>query len=50
VLDREAGTQTDPVFLDDLQHATEITAAELRRRSWRDRLVERAADLLTRIL
>jgi cardiolipin synthase len=50
VLDPGMGAQMIRVFLDDLRHATEITAAGFRRRSWRDRLVERAANLLTRIL
>jgi len=38
------------LFFDDLQHATEITASEFRRRLWRYRLAERTANLLTRIL
>jgi cardiolipin synthase len=50
VLDRALGAQMIRLFLDDLQHATEITAAEFRQRSWRDRLAARAANLLTRIL
>ena len=50
VLDRGIGAQMIRLFLDDLLHATEITAAEFRRRSWRDRIAERAANLLTRIL
>jgi cardiolipin synthase len=50
VLDPETGAQIVRLFLSDLQHATEITAAEFRRRSWRDRLIEPSANLLTRIL
>jgi cardiolipin synthase len=50
VLDRETGAQMVRLFFDDLQHATEITAAEFRRRSWRDRLMERAANVVTRSL
>jgi phosphatidylserine/phosphatidylglycerophosphate/cardiolipin synthase-like enzyme len=50
VLDRALGVQMMRLFLDDLQHATEITRAEFSRRPWRGRLVERAANLLTRIL
>jgi cardiolipin synthase A/B len=50
VLDRGLGAQMIRLFLDDLQHATEITRAEFSRRPWRSRLAERAANLLTRIL
>jgi cardiolipin synthase len=50
VLDRGLGAQMIRLFLDDLQHATEITATEFRRRPWRNRLAERSANLLTRIL
>jgi cardiolipin synthase len=50
VLDLGIGAQMVRLFLEDLRHATEITAAEFRRRSWRDRSIERAANLLTRIL
>jgi hypothetical protein len=38
------------LLVEDLQHATEFAAPEFRRRSWRDRLTERAANLLTRML
>jgi hypothetical protein len=50
VLDRGTGAQMVRLFLEDLRGATEITAAEFRRRSWRERTVERAAHLLARIL
>jgi cardiolipin synthase len=50
VRDRGIGAQMIRLFFDDLQHATEITAAEFRRRPWRYRLAERTANLLTRIL
>jgi cardiolipin synthase len=50
VLDRGTGARMLRLFLEDLQHATEITAPEFRRRSWRARLAERAANLLTRVL
>jgi cardiolipin synthase len=50
VLDRGLGAQMIRLFLDDLQHAMEITRAEFSRRPWRSRLAERAANLLTRIL
>ena len=50
VLDGAFGAQMMRLFLDDLQHAREITPAEFSGRPWRSRLVERAANLLTRIL
>jgi phosphatidylserine/phosphatidylglycerophosphate/cardiolipin synthase-like enzyme len=50
VLDPATGAEMVRLFLDDLQHATEITATGFQRRSWRDRLIERAANLLTRLL
>jgi len=50
VRDRGIGSQMIRLFFDDLQHATEITASEFRRRLWRYRLAERTANLLTRIL
>jgi cardiolipin synthase len=50
VLDRGVGAQMNRLFLDDLRHATEITAPAFRRRPWRDRLAERSANLLARIL
>ena len=50
VLDRSVGAQLTRIFLDDLQHATEITAPEFRRRSWLDRIAERTARLLARVL
>ena len=50
VLDRELGSQMIRLFLDDLRHAKEITREEFRRRPWRQRLAERTANLLTRVL
>ena len=50
VRDSGFGAQMIRLFFDDLQHATEIRAAEFRRRPWRQRLAERTANLLTRIL
>ena len=50
VRDGGIGAQMIRLFLDDLQDATEITAAEFRRRPWRHRLAERTANLLTRLL
>lgn len=50
VLDRGLGARMNRLFLDDLEHATEIAAREFRRRPWRNRLLERSANLLTRLL
>jgi hypothetical protein len=38
------------VFLDDLRHAQEITIDVFRSRSWLQRLAERGANWLTRLL
>jgi hypothetical protein len=38
------------VFLDDLKHAEEITRERFRRRPWRERILERAASLIQRLL
>jgi len=50
VLDPAVGAVMDRVFLDDLRHAHEITADTFGRRSWIQRLLERAAGGLTRLL
>jgi cardiolipin synthase len=50
VLDRPIGEEMTRIFLDDLQHAEEITAATFRRRSWLERIIERGAQLMTRLL
>jgi phosphatidylserine/phosphatidylglycerophosphate/cardiolipin synthase-like enzyme len=50
VLDRGTGAQMVRLFLEDLRHATEVTAAELQRQSWRGRVAQRTANLLTRLL
>lgn len=50
VLDRRLGAEMDRIFLDDLQHAQEITGARFRERPWFERLLERGARLLTRVL
>jgi cardiolipin synthase len=50
VLDRKLGAEMDRIFLGDLQHAQEITAASFRRRSWLQRIAERGANLITRLL
>ena len=40
----------DGIFLADLQHAREITAAAFLDRSWLQRLAERGATLVTPLL
>jgi cardiolipin synthase A/B len=50
VLDRAVGEEMTRIFLDDLRHASEITAASMRQRSWFQRLLEQGANLLTRLL
>jgi cardiolipin synthase A/B len=50
VLDRMVGEQMDRIFIDDLGHADEITAVPFRQRSWFQRLAERGANLITRLL
>jgi cardiolipin synthase len=50
VLDRDIGHQMNGLFLEDLQHAEEITAAAFGRRSWLQRLGEQVANMFTRLL
>ena len=50
VLDREIGEEMNRLFLRDLQHSEEITVATFRRRSWLERIMERGARLITRLL
>ena len=50
VLDRTVGQQMNAIFLDDLRHSAEITRECFGQRSWFQRLTERAAQLITRIL
>jgi cardiolipin synthase len=50
VLDRTVGEQMNRMFMDDLRDAEEITAESFRRRSWLQRLAERGANLVTRLL
>ena len=40
----------DQVFLDDLRNSDEITLPGFRQRSWLERLAERAANLIERLL
>ena len=50
VLDYTIGREMNQIFLDDLQHADEITLTTFRQRSWWQRLMERAASLVMRFL
>ncbi len=50
VLDRRLGDRMNRIFLDDLQHAQEVTASRFRERSWFEKILERGARLLTRLL
>lgn len=50
MVDRSIGEEMNRIFLADLQHAEEITAATFSRRSWSERIAERAAAFVTRLL
>jgi len=50
VLDRKLGVEMDRMFLDDLRHSQEITREAFRARSWFERIAERGANWLTRLL
>lgn len=50
VLDRELGDEMNRIFLDDLNHSLEVTAQAFAARSWLQRIAERGAGLLTRLL
>jgi cardiolipin synthase len=50
VLDRTIGNEMNRIFLDDLRDAEEITLAAFRRRSWLERIAERGASVMTRLL
>lgn len=50
VLDRTLGDEMNRIFLDDLHHAQEITVEAFGARSWLERIEEREANWLTRLL
>jgi cardiolipin synthase A/B len=50
VLDQKFGAAMDSVFLDDLRYSKEITLDEFRRRSIWEKMIERGASLLSRLL
>ena len=49
-LDRTVGDEMTRTFLADLEHAREITLETFRARSWFERIAERGASWLTRLL
>jgi hypothetical protein len=50
VLDGAVGEKMNQIFLSDLQYAAEVTLGSFRRRSWLERIAERGASLITRLL
>ena len=50
ILDGNIGQQMHVVFLDDLKHAEEITLVRFRQRPWVQRILERAASVIQRLL
>ena len=50
VLDRTIGQQMDRVFLDDLRYSEEVTLAGFRQRGGLERIAERGASLIGRLL
>jgi cardiolipin synthase len=50
VRDAALGQQMEGIFLDDLRSAREITLPEFSQRSWLQRIAERAANVITRLL
>jgi len=50
VRDRKIGGRMDEIFMDDLRHSEEITVSHVDRRSWIERLAEKGARLITRLL
>jgi len=49
-LDRGLGAQMDSTFLDDITRAKEIRLDEWRKRPWKDRVMENASALFSRLL
>jgi cardiolipin synthase len=50
ILDETVGNQMNAVFLEDLKHAEEITLERFRQRGRIQRILERAASLIQRLL
>ena len=49
-LDGSLATAMTAMFFDDLAHSTEIKLEQFQRRSWRQKLLEQGANMLSRIL
>ena len=49
-LDASLATAMTAMFFDDLSRSTEIKLEQFRRRSWRQKLLEQGANLLSRVL
>jgi cardiolipin synthase len=49
-LDRSLATAMTAMFFDDLAHSTEIKLGQFERRSWRQKLLEQGANMLSRVL
>jgi cardiolipin synthase len=50
ILDDNVGQQMNAIFIADLNHAEEITLLRFRQRPWVQRLMERPARLIQRLL
>jgi cardiolipin synthase A/B len=50
MVDRSIGEEMNRIFLADLQNAEEIVVSTFSRRSWSERIAERAAAFVTRLL
>jgi cardiolipin synthase len=50
VLDRTIGEEMNRIFLRDLLQSAEIRVTAFRQRSWLERIMERGANLMTRLL
>lgn len=50
ILDATVGNQMNRIFLEDLKHAEEITLEHFRQRRWIQRVLERGASLMQRLL
>ena len=49
-MNRAMGDEMNRVFFEDLRHAEEITVESFRARAWFQRIAERGANWLTRLL
>ena len=50
VLDAALGAEMERIFMEDLRYSVEIELATFRERPWREKLWERSANLLSRVL